>query len=197
MHPYKLPADLFIVATIFRRPDVKWWPPFSLQHHDVLDLLSERDMARYRLQRRLIGRVYHPSNLHKYGPAIDEVLVRAIAKIKSLKGAEIDLKQWMHIIVVECLAAIVLSGPVGYLEDGTDHGAGKQAYLGWRRKSVMGLFRWANIAEMISPRLGRAFATIWGLNWRTPKTLKSFFPVSSQISPYPMPCNSSLTYSLL
>jgi hypothetical protein len=135
-------------------------------------------MARYRLQRRLIGRIYHPSNLRKFEGAIDSVITQAVLRLRSLHGAEVDLKEWMHIIVVECLAAVVLSGKVGYLEDGTDHGAGKQTYMGWRRKSVVGLFRWVNLAEIVSPRLGHAFATFWGLRWRTPEGVKSFFPVS-------------------
>lgn len=154
---------------------------WSLRAHfpDTLDLLSELDMKRYRLQRRLIGPAYSTSNLLKYEVAIDTVLDQAIAKLKDLQGAPVELKEWMHIIVVECLGAIVLSWSPGMLKKGTDWSSSTHSYQGWKRKSVFGLFPLVVKLETWMKPLGRAFSTLWGTNFRTPKTFKAFFPVSS------------------
>ena len=95
------------MATALSKPHIDWH--LNPEFQDNLDLLSERDVRRYRLQRRLIGPVYQTSNLVQYEAAIDEVLARSIAKLKTLNGARVELNEWMHIIAVECLGAVVLS----------------------------------------------------------------------------------------
>jgi cytochrome P450 len=144
---------------------------------DTLDLLGEFDLDRYRLQRRLIGPLYQTRSLLKHETAIDEVLYHSIARLKSLNGESVDLKEWMHIITVECLTAVVLSWSPGYLRDGTDHGVGPHAYLGWRRKSVFGLFPWAEVTDAYSRTLGRTFARAWRLTYQPPSNYKALFPM--------------------
>jgi hypothetical protein len=145
---------------------------------DTLDLLSERDMSRYQQQRRLIGSTYQTVNLCKFEAALDEVIKRAIVQLKSLKGEEVDLKEWMHIITVECLGALTLSWSPGYLRDKSDGGTGAHGYIGWRRKSVLGLFPAAVLIETVSKSFGRAFSKVWGVTYATPKNFKPFFTVS-------------------
>ncbi|KAJ4123115.1 hypothetical protein NW768_010109 [Fusarium equiseti] len=128
------------------------------------------------MQRRMIGPVYQTSNLIQYEPAIDEVLTRAIVRLKSLKGAQVELNEWMHIIAVECLSAIVLSWSPGMLKSGTDNGSGTHAYHGWRRKSVFGLFPLVAKLEFLNKSIGRLFSTIWGVNFQPPKDFRPFFP---------------------
>jgi cytochrome P450 len=140
-------------------------------------LLGEFDIKRYRLQRKLIGPIYSKRSLLKHEKAIDEVLLLAIARLKALKGTEVDLKEFMHIITVECLAAVVLSWSPGYLKSGTDFGVAHHAYLGWRRKSVFGLFPWAEVLDGYFPSLGRLFARLWGLTFKTPPRYKALFPI--------------------
>ena len=123
---------------------------FRLQSPDTLDLLAERDMKRYRLQRRLIGPIYHTNNVRRYEHAVDAVLERVVEQLRSLNGSEVELKEWMHIITVECLAAVSISWSPGYLKERSDGASGKHAYMGWRRKSVMGLFSVAAIMETYS-----------------------------------------------
>lgn len=135
-------------------------------------------MKRYRLQRRLIGRVYHPSNVVKFETAIDGVLDRAVEELGLLKDKEIDLTEWMHIITVECLGACVLSWSPGMLQGGTDLGTISHSYQGWGRKSVLGLFPLATKLEMWSPDFGHVFARLWGVTYRSPQSFKAFFPVS-------------------
>ncbi|TLD34161.1 hypothetical protein PspLS_01192 [Pyricularia sp. CBS 133598] len=135
------------ISTALQKPKVDW----RLQPHfpDTLDLLSERDMRRYRLQRRLIGQVYQPANLRKFEPVIDVVLDQVVAQIRTLGDAEVDLKEWMHIITVECLGAIVLSWSPGYLKAKSDFGSGSFSYLGWKRKTVLG----QAVHRKVKPRL--------------------------------------------
>ncbi|KAM0231879.1 hypothetical protein ACHAPO_008175 [Fusarium lateritium] len=164
----------FYLATALNKPQINWH--LNPEFPDTLDLLSERDVRRYRLQRRLIGPVYQTSSLIQHEAAVDEVLARTIAKLKSLNGAQVELNEWMHIIAVECLSAIVLSWSPSMLKNGTDNGSGTHAYHGWRRKSVFGLFPLAAKLEFLSKSTGRLFSTIWGVNFQPPKDFRPFFP---------------------
>ncbi|CAG1988123.1 unnamed protein product [Fusarium graminearum] len=164
----------FYLATALNKPYIDWH--LNPEFPDTLDLLSERDVRRYRIQRRLIGPVYQTSSLIQYEAAVDEVLARTVAKLKSLKGAQVELNEWMHIIAVECLGAIVLSWSPSMLKNGTDNGSGTHAYHGWRRKSVFGLFPLAAKLEFLSKSTGRLFSTIWGVNFQPPKDFRPFFP---------------------
>ncbi|KAG7123705.1 Cytochrome monooxygenase sdnT like protein [Verticillium longisporum] len=163
----------FYLATLLQKPTMDWMG--RLHFPDSLDLLSERDISRYRLQRRLIGPIYQTASLKRHEPAIDAVLEKIVTQIRGLDGAEVDLKEWMHIIAVECLGAIVLSWSPGYLKDKTDWGSSSHGYLGWRRKSVFGLFPIIVKAEIISGEISYAFARLWGLTHKAAKTLKPFF----------------------
>ncbi|KAG6291031.1 hypothetical protein E4U09_004113 [Claviceps aff. purpurea] len=164
----------FYLATALNRPHVDW----RLEAHfpDTLDLLSERSMKRYRLQRRLIGRAYSAANMLKHESAIDSTLAVAIKRLVELDGQEVDLKEWMHILTVECLGAAVLSWSPGMFRDGTDWGTLTHSYQGWRRKSLFGVFPTMKKLEQWSPDLGRVFASWWGVVYKTPKDFRPFFP---------------------
>lgn len=144
---------------------------------DTLDLLSERNMKRYRLQRRLIGPVYRKESVTKYEKSVDETLERVVKRIKELDSTEVSLKQWMHIIAVECLGASVLSWSPGMLAAGTDWKSSNLSYLSWRRKTVFGLFPFMAKIDMCSKKLGRAFANLWGVTFQPPAGFRTFFPV--------------------
>lgn len=169
------------MATSLNRP--KFDRSFNLSFPDSLDLLSERDMERYRLQRRLIGPLYSIHNIQRYESAIDGVLSKVVAQLHDLQGAQVDLKMWMHIITVECLSAVVLSYSPGYLKAKNDFGSSSHAYMNWRRKSVFGLFTWAVLAESYSHACGRWFAKLWRVTFVTPAPFKPFFtPVYGKIT---------------
>ncbi|CAK7210318.1 hypothetical protein SCUCBS95973_000738 [Sporothrix curviconia] len=171
------------ISTVLFHPVTDWRRPFDLAFPDTLDLLSERDMKRYRKQRRLIGPAYHETNMAKFGPAIDAVLIRAVAELRSLGGARIDLKEWMHIIAVECLGAVVLSWSPGLLKAHSDAGSSSAGYYNWRRKSVFGLFPALVVADFHSGGGGpvlRAFTALWRLAYDSDPGAKSFFPAVSQ-----------------
>ncbi|KAK7715838.1 hypothetical protein SLS63_011253 [Diaporthe eres] len=166
---------LIYMATELLKPKLD--TRLGIQSPDTLDLLAERDMKRYRLQRRLIGPIYHTNNVKRYEAAVDAVLLRVVDQLRALGGAEVDLKEWMHIITVECLGAVSLSWSPGYLAEKSDGASGKHAYMGWRRKSVFGLFPLAVIIEPLSRHFGRAFSVLWGVTYHTPKEgFRPFFP---------------------
>ncbi|KAF9877152.1 cytochrome P450 [Colletotrichum karsti] len=165
----------FYLSTALQRPDITFTPFPNFTSPETLDLLSERNTARYRLQRRLIGPLYQTNHLKRHEPALDAVLTRVISTLRALDGAEIDLKEWMHIIAVESLSAVVLSWSPNYLRDKTDHSSSSHGYLGWRRKTVFGLFPLAVKAELFSKAAGRAFANLWCITYKTPKNFKPFF----------------------
>ncbi|POS79637.1 cytochrome P450 [Diaporthe helianthi] len=163
----------FYLATELLKPRLN--AHLDIPSPDTLDLLAERDMKRYRMQRRLIGPIYHANNVKRYEAAVDAVLLRVIDQLRALGGSEVDLKEWMHIITVECLGAVSLSWSPGYLDDKSDGSSGQLAYMGWRRKSVFGLFPLAVIIEPLSKHFGRGFSVLWGVTYRIPKS-KPFFP---------------------
>ncbi|KAK0708518.1 cytochrome P450 [Lasiosphaeris hirsuta] len=148
----------------------------GLHFPDTLDLLSEFDVKRYRLQRRLMGPVYQAANLKKFEGVVDEVIERAVARLRELGGAEVDLKEWMHIITVECLGAVVLSCA--------------QGYLGWKRKTIFGLFPLVTTASFFSKTVARQFANLWGVTFKTPKNFKPFF------TPVYQKCSKRITAAL-
>ncbi|KAF7558353.1 hypothetical protein G7046_g5793 [Stylonectria norvegica] len=171
----------FYLATSLTKPQLDW----KLQPHfsDTLDLLSDSNMKRYRLQRRLIGPIYQKSNVVQYEAAIDSAMKQAIVTLKSLNGAEVSLNEWMHIISVECLGAAVLSWSPSLLKNETDFGSGPHAYQAWRRKSVFGLFPNVVKLEFWSKNVGRVFSSAWGVNFKTPKNFRPFFPdVSKKVN---------------
>ena len=135
-------------------------------------------MKRYRLQRRLIGPIYRPTNIDKHAHKVDSVLEKVSHRLGGLDGAQIDLKEWMHIIAVECLGAVVLSWSPGLLKQGTDFGTSAHSYQAWRRKSVLGLFPTVAALEMCYAFIGRVFSVIWGVKFTPPPGFRPFFPVS-------------------
>lgn len=161
------------MATALTKPTVDW--KLQPEFPDTLDLLSERDRKRYRLQRRLIGPVYTITNLKKYEGAIDGVIDRAITQLRSLDGETVDLKEWMHILAVECLGATVLSWSPGLLKNKTDGGSGPHGYLAWRKKSTFGLFPRIVLLDSLSKHLSKPFSAFLKLGYAPPPNFKSFF----------------------
>ncbi|PFH57175.1 hypothetical protein XA68_15404 [Ophiocordyceps unilateralis] len=171
----------FYLATCLTRPTLDW--RLRLHFSDTLDLLSERDMKRYRLQRRLIGQVYRASNVAKFEEALDRVLDRVVETLDTQRGADLNLDEWMHVVVVECLGACVLSWSPGMLREQTDCGSLAHSYQGWRRKSVFGLFPLAAKLALLHPEVDRLLGKLWGVTWEKPVGFKNFFPeVNKRVS---------------
>jgi cytochrome P450 len=170
----------FYLATLIKAPAVSWdftsWG-FNLTYEDSLDLLSDRDTKRYRSQRRTIGPTYTLSSLRKHEPALDEAIKRIMNALHDLHPETVDLKEWMHASVVECLGAVVLGGwSPKFLQLKTDCGTSAHAHMIWRRKSVMGLFPQFTILGLVSKQFSRMFSAAWGVRHGQPPNHRPFFP---------------------
>jgi len=134
-------------------------------------------MPRYRAQRRAIRPMYMLGSLRKHEPALDIAIDRIVDSVRGLQGGSVDLREWMHASVVECLGAVALGGwSSGYLDLRSDCGTSAHAIMSWRRKSVLGLFPRAVVFGMVSKSFGRIFNKIWGTVHGTPEGFRPFFP---------------------
>jgi cytochrome P450 len=167
-------------------PTVSWkidiWNPSSwttpnISYENSLDLLSDRDIARYRSHRKTIGPTYTLASLRKHEPALDEAIARILDALRNLRAETVDLKEWMHASVVECLGAVVLGGwSPRFLELKTDCGTSAHAHMMWRRKSVMGLFPQAVVLGLLHKPAAYIFNVVWGIRHSPPEDHKPFFP---------------------
>jgi hypothetical protein len=155
---------------------------------DGLELFTEMDKERYRMQRRTIGPVYSVSNLKKYEGPVDEVLDRFVAKLTTLAGEEdgggqVDLAEWMHILAYECLSTVSMSWSPGQIEAGSGDGLLENGYDVWRMWSVLGLFEPIVLAGAVLPPLKYVFPVLAGVVPRRPKGFKNHWEVKS---PFPI-----------
>lgn len=61
---------------------------------DVLDLFTEYDIERYRLQRRLEGPIYSAAGVKKYETLMDQAIQLFMSRMKELEGQILDLEEW-------------------------------------------------------------------------------------------------------
>lgn len=74
--------------------------------------------------------VYIVSNVKRFEGVVDGVVVVVVVRLKVIEGCGggvgmVDLKEWMYIIVVECLGVVVLGWLLGYIKSGSDGGMSK------------------------------------------------------------------------
>jgi hypothetical protein len=105
-----------------------------------LDLLTETDMEKYKMQRRAIGPAYSVAGMEKHEAALDQYITAFIAKIKSLDGKQVDLAEWMHIYSLDALSWFVLSKSPDYTDKGHDGHNGAASESIWGIFTVLGLF---------------------------------------------------------
>lgn len=97
---------------------------------------------------------------------------------------EVDFKEWMYIIVVECFGVIVLMWLFGMIKKGIDGGISYYSYLSWRRKSVFGLFLIVMKLVYFFKLLDRIFSVLWGIIYKLLCNFRIFFLVC-----YILDCN--------
>ena len=130
---------------------------------DGLAFLSETDMKKYRLQRRIAGPMYATASVEKYGGKIDAVISRFMLRLESLQGQNLDLEQWLHIFVLDALANVTLSEDLKYIEAGNDDGNLEASLRTWRMFSLVGLFPWITSLMQGFPLLDRSICGIFGV----------------------------------
>lgn len=96
-----------------------------------MDLLSEPDTNKYRLQRRRINPIYTVSSIADLEPNLDAILVKNLASMREKSGVPLDLDNWSHMAALDCLTAAVFSTSTEQVIAGCDDGTIAAAKNGW------------------------------------------------------------------
>jgi hypothetical protein len=105
-----------------------------------LDLLTETDMEKYKMQRRAIGPAYSVAGMEKHEGVLDQYITTFIAKIKCLEGKQVDLAEWMHIYSLDSLSWFVLSKSPDYTSKAHDGDNGAASESIWSIFTLLGMF---------------------------------------------------------
>jgi hypothetical protein len=116
-------------------PDKVWKP-----EDEVLDLLKEMNMEKYRRQRRAIGPAYSVAGLEKHEGLLDAYLYKFVAKLKDLGRKEVDLANWGHIFALDSVSQFTLGKSPGYTDKGSSEGNENASDALWQCFTVVGLF---------------------------------------------------------
>ncbi|KAI1766934.1 cytochrome P450 [Hypoxylon sp. FL1150] len=154
---------------------------FQRHQEDAFSFNGELDMQRYKGHRKNIGTTYSASSIKKYSDRLDEVMDRFVAKLKSQEGQVLDLTDWLHLAVVECLGAVTLNWSPGFISDGSDHGFLATSIQYWRQVTVFGsLQNWLLVARKW-PSLRPMIAKLFGVDIKTPADYIPFGPITRSI----------------
>jgi hypothetical protein len=138
-------------------------------------------MARYRVQRRLIGPTYSTGNLKRFEPLVDGVFQRLVTKLTAEEGKPIDLAEWMHVYAVEALAQVTVRKSFGYLEADQMPGLSAGGHGMWRRMSTTGVMPLTNFLVSLNPMMNLVVGYALGIIYdRSAK--KAYWKV--RVSPY-------------
>jgi cytochrome P450 len=116
-------------------PDKEWKPA-----EEVLDLLTETNMEKYRRQRRAIGPAYSIVGLEKHEALLDTYVDQFVSKLKEFGEKDADLANWTHIFALDSVSQFTLGKSPGYTEKGSDEGNGDASDALWQCFTVIGLF---------------------------------------------------------
>jgi hypothetical protein len=116
-------------------PDKNWKPV-----DEVLDLLTETNMEKYRRQRRAIGPAYSITGLEKHEGLLDAYIDKFVAKLEDLRGKEVGLANWGHIFALDSMSQFTLGKSPGYTDKGSDDGNEDASHALWQCFTVIGLF---------------------------------------------------------
>jgi hypothetical protein len=105
-----------------------------------LDLLTERNVEKYKLQRRVIGPAYSVAGMEKHEHKLDKYIDSFIEKVKSMEGERLDLAEWTHIFALDALSWFMLSKSLDYTGKGNDGGNIVGSESIWSIFTTLGLF---------------------------------------------------------
>ncbi|KAI1141491.1 cytochrome P450 [Hypoxylon sp. FL0543] len=137
---------------------------FRRHQGDAFAFNGELDMQRYKSHRKNIGVTYSTSSLKKYNDRLDEVMDRFVAKLKTQEGQVLDLTDWLHLAVVECLGAITLNWSPGFINDGTDHGFLAKSIKFWREVTTFGSLQQWLLAAQKWPSMRPTISKLFGVD---------------------------------
>lgn len=148
---------------------------------------GELDIQRHRSHRRNIGATYSAASVRKYGARVDEALRSFVTKLRAplrekVEGSQtLDLAEWIHVAVVECLGAVTLGQDwsPGLIEARDGLGHWDVSIAKWRQLSVLGSVSWLTRLIQGYPGLRPKITAICGL--LVPK-LEGYVPME-QVGP--------------
>lgn len=119
-----------------------------------LDLLTETNIEKYRMQRRAIGPAYSIQGMEKHEDVLAKYLETFIERLKGLEGKEVDLAVWTHIYALDALSWFVLGKSVDYTSMGHDDGNLVASDSIWSIFTTLGWFpTYVNVMRSI-PKVG-------------------------------------------
>ncbi|KAI4656873.1 uncharacterized protein J4E78_006764 [Alternaria triticimaculans] len=107
---------------------------------EVLDMLTETNMEKYRRQRRAIGPAYSIAGLERHEELLDSYVNQFVGRLKEFGGKELNLAEWTHIFALESMSQFTLGKRPGYTEKGSDEGNADASDALWQCFTVIGIF---------------------------------------------------------
>ena len=77
-----------------------WYQAVASDLHFDFDLLTETDVEKYRMQRRLLGPLYAIPNVKKHEDKLDLDLELFFGKIEKSNGKPVDLEHLLDLFVI-------------------------------------------------------------------------------------------------
>ncbi|KAI1380418.1 cytochrome P450 [Hypoxylon crocopeplum] len=154
---------------------------FRRHQGDAFAFNGELNMQRYRSHRKSIGTTYSASSLKKYSERLDEVMGRFVAKVKEQDGQVLDLTDWLHLAIVECLGAVTLNWSPGFIKEGSDHGFLAKSIKFWREVTTFGSLQQFLLAAQKWPSLRPRIAKLFGVEIKLSADYVPFEPVTVSI----------------
>lgn len=116
-----------------------------------MNLLEERDIEKYKHQRRLIGPLFTTQAVKNRENLLDNPILRFIEKMKGSTGQPLDMVKWMNILAIDLLTEIALSESLNYVQTGDDEKNAEDVDDFWQQVHWAGLdpmfwrwYVWAN-----------------------------------------------------
>jgi hypothetical protein len=158
-------SDLSYVKAIYgansRFLKADWYETVEPKEEDAMNLLGERDIEKYKHQRRLIGPLFTTQSVKNRENLLDKPILSFIEKMKGSRGQPIDMVKWMNILAIDLLTEITFSESLNYVQRGDDERNAEDVDDFWQQIHWAGLipmfwrcYVWANewIGKMgISP----------------------------------------------
>jgi hypothetical protein len=143
-------SDLSYVKTIYgansRFLKADWYETVEPNDPDAMNLLGERNIEKYKHQRRLIGPLFTTQAVKNRENLMNEPISSFIHKMKGQKGQPIEMVKWMNILAIDLLTEITFSESLNYIQMGDDEKNGEDVDDFWQQIHWVGLipafWRW-------------------------------------------------------
>lgn len=128
---------IYGAGTHFRK--APWYQAPGVNDPEGLDFLTECNLDKYRLQRRLIGPVFTIQATKTHEKLMDVALCTFIKKMESAQSKPQDLVKWMNILAIDLLSEVTFGMSPNLIGLGHDDGNMADLHNFWKQTSVLGL----------------------------------------------------------